>query len=244
MAKLLWYNKYTDWIKKWLSEQDSIYEADRDVTKSVTNSHFDWKSMFILNNERWYNSVFTQFQTFISYQFANLYYWWWKLNRKYGKIMWYIYTYMVAWVLLWAYEEYLRRKTKEVLYWTKNDNSYYWDIIDNMIWYIPFLNHFYWVSKYDSVSTYKWFSDFINWIKEMIVAYKSENKNFTKTDMINFLWSIWTLFWIWWTGEAKRIAKSIYKYETSPTIWRNKDRRNLRTRRIKPKRILRTRKRR
>ena len=225
MAKFVWWNKYQESIQKWLSEKDAIYEADVLTQKALTNSHFEWKSQFILKNERWVWSLFTLFQTFVSYQFAILRYWWGKaIQQKYWKIMWYMYAFIIWWLLLALYEEFTRRNLQKALYWKE---PVWWIIenaISNMLWYVPLLNTIYWQAKYWSFWSLKWFTDMFNSVWEVIKTIQSDTKEMTPTKIINVMQSIWLLLWIWWTSEMTRIAKSLFKEtketNTTTSSWR------------------------
>lgn len=226
LSRVLWLSEYKRSLKQWKSEVDSIYNADTIVKKAMWHTHFEWKAMFVLKNERKASSVATVFQNFVLNHSAMLRYWGWKkMQEKYWKAMGYALAFMYAGLLFALYEELIRKgwriihKQKE--YWGTTEKT-----IAQLISFIPYISIIYWTARYDSlnvVSGWKNMMDWIEWNKDWM--------DFAKI----FKW-IWTIMWVWGTAEFDRIYKWYLKESKSDTKIKRTSKRTRRTTSTKKKR--------
>jgi len=197
LSRILWYSEYKRNLKQGKNETDAIYEADTFIKKAMWHTHFEWKAMFVLKNERKASSVATVFQNFVLNHSAMMKYGWGKrVQAKYGKILWYAYALMFAWLLFSLYEALLRWLGRKA----HNQSSYGWPLgiaIWQLIWFVPYAWIIYWWARYSSINVLTWWKDISNWID-----YK---------DWTRILKWLATIMWVWWTAEFDRIYKGYIK---------------------------------
>jgi hypothetical protein len=193
LSRVLWYSEYKRSLKQGLNESDAVYNADTIIKKAMWHTHFEWKAMFVLKNERKSSSVATVFQNFVLNHSAMLRYGWWrKAQKKYGKVWWHMMAYMFAWLLFALYEE-LLRKGWRLVHNQQDYSSPTWKAIWQLIWFVPYAWILYWWARYSSINVLTWWKDISDWIE--------------RQDWTRIIKWLWVVMWVWWTAEFDRIYK-------------------------------------
>lgn len=201
ISRVVWYSEYKRSLKQWATEVDAVYNADTMIKKAMWHTHFEWKALFVLKNERKASSVATVFQNFVLNHSAMMRYGWGKkVQAKYGKVMWYAYSLFFAGLMFAMYEELIRTAWRK-LHKQKDFGSPEEKALSQMIWFIPYAWILHWGARYDSInilSGWRDISKWFDWNKEWI----------TWAKVLKWLW---TVMWVWWTAEMNRIYNWYFK---------------------------------
>jgi hypothetical protein len=163
---IIWYSIYKQSLRLGKDEVTAIYEADQWVKKTIADPSFFWKSQYHVENERWWGSLTTMYNTFTSNLFWSTVYAWWRFAKsKYGNFarMYQILFALVWWFIVMNITQDIWRRLRWAKKYPEEVNV---KIRDYMIWLIPQLWSLYWWNKYWWVWSLAWFNDIVKWILE------------------------------------------------------------------------------